>query len=92
MYLVRIRPSHGAELRDNLITIRVVLHIGSKSTVTALHTLGWLKLEVMKLRSPALIQRRKGAKDYRRKAENVGDSEDAVVRNIAALHEAEGTQ
>lgn len=39
MYLVRIRPSHGAELRDNLIAVRVVLHVGSKSTVTALHTL-----------------------------------------------------
>ena len=29
-------------------------------------------------------------KDCRRKAENVGDLEDAVVRIIVALHEAEG--
>lgn len=39
MYLMRIRPSHGAELRDNLIAVRVVLHVGCESTVTALHTL-----------------------------------------------------
>lgn len=31
-------------------------------------------------------------KNYRRKAENVRDVEDAVVRIIVALHEAEGTQ